>query len=273
MQNNDPNKTALVADPQGDKWLQWKKWIFHGLRPIQPAQNIKKIMEVSDIHEYLQKVQPYQPFQQQFIIYDSEDPKTIRYSYLGHDDRTPTVGDYQHFSALFDINIHQMNTRLHELNVKIAGCEYTLKNHFVQQKSKLKEITTQILTESAILFRHQIEQTIREKTIEFEQHLTGVLDEMIQYVYTAADEAHDTLQTTSQQLVNEFQDKIKEKKDMVEKDFITSLQNQGNAQGSVHSTLPTPPTNPRFPNAQVNMQFCRSANPYETTTSLPDVHP
>jgi hypothetical protein len=105
-----------------------------------------------------------------------------------------------------------MNTRLHELNVKIAGCEYTLKNHFAQPKSKLKEITTQILTESAILFRHQIKQTIREKTIEFEQHLTGVLDEMIQDVYTAADEAHDTLQTTSQQLVNEFQDKIKEKK-------------------------------------------------------------
>jgi hypothetical protein len=52
------------------------------------------------------------------------------------------VKDFQHFKASFDINLHQMNACLHEFNVKIAGCEYTLKNHFAQQKSKLTEIKT-----------------------------------------------------------------------------------------------------------------------------------
>jgi hypothetical protein len=145
MNSSGPNRMRVAEDPKGDKWLQWKKWIFGGLKPIQPAQNIKKIMDVKDIHEYLQKVQPYQPFQEKFIIYDSDEPTSIRYSYSGCDNiNSLAVKDFQHFKASFNINLPQMNARLHEFNVKIAGCEYTLKNHYAQQKSKLTEITNNI---------------------------------------------------------------------------------------------------------------------------------
>jgi hypothetical protein len=164
MKTKVTNGKTQTEDPQSAKWLQRQKWLFAGLKSIQMAQTIRKIMEVNDIHEYLQTVQPYPPFQENFIIYDSEDPSSIRYSYLGYDNKIPpTVSDYQHFSALFDINIHQMSARLHEFNVKIAGCEYTLKNHFVQQKSQLQEITANIVLESTTTFKQQMDQIIAEK--------------------------------------------------------------------------------------------------------------
>jgi hypothetical protein len=106
------------------------------------------------------------------------------------------------------------------INVKIAGCEYTLKNHFAQQKSKLKEITANIITECTTTFKQQMDQIIWDKTQIFENHLSVIMDDMIQDVSHTANEAHDTLQVTSKKLFNEFNTRITEQKEIKENDFI-----------------------------------------------------
>jgi hypothetical protein len=95
---------------------------------------------------------------------------------------------------------------------------------------------------------------------------------MIQDVYHAADKAHDTLHATTVTLIQDFNHRIAEQKDNIEKGFMKTLQDQRSANGSVQNTAHTPKTNSRFPFAQVNTHFHRSPNPYETTNSLPDVH-
>jgi hypothetical protein len=120
-------------------------------------------------------------------------------------------------------------------------------------------------------FKQQMEDMIRNKTQIFENHLNGIMDDMIQDVYNAADEAHETLHITSDKLLHEFHEKATEKKAHMETEFIKTLQDHCHSHGSVQNTAPTPKINSRFPYAQVNMQFCKSPNPYETTSSLPDV--
>jgi predicted oxidoreductase (fatty acid repression mutant protein) len=94
--------------------------------------------------------------------------------------------------------------------MKIAGCEYTLKKHFAQQKSKLQEIIANIVTESTTTFKQQMARIIMEKTQIFDNHLHAILDDMIQDVCHTTDEAHDTLQVTSEKLFNDFNAKLNE---------------------------------------------------------------
>jgi hypothetical protein len=66
-------------------------------------------------------------------------------------------------------------------------------------------------------------------------------------------------------------DEATEKKAHMETEFIKTIQDHCHTHGSVQNTVPTPKINSRFPFVQVNMQFQKSPNPYETTSSLPDV--
>jgi len=51
------------TNTQDHRSMQWRKWLFAGLKPIQPAHKIRKITSVTNIHEYIQKLHPYPPLQ------------------------------------------------------------------------------------------------------------------------------------------------------------------------------------------------------------------
>jgi hypothetical protein len=62
------------------KWLQWKKWLYTGLKPDNSVQQLKKIMQVNNIQEYIDTIDSYEPISDIFT-FDSSDEGTAAYSY------------------------------------------------------------------------------------------------------------------------------------------------------------------------------------------------
>jgi hypothetical protein len=110
-----------------NKWMQWRKWMFAGLKAIQPVHDIKRILGITNLHGYIQAMQPYTVFQQKFILYDAEGD-TVKYSYNA-DNVTmtiPTSEDFEHFNSHFHIHVHQLSKALHDIQDKVDACEHTL---------------------------------------------------------------------------------------------------------------------------------------------------
>jgi hypothetical protein len=143
-------------------------------------------------------------------------------------------------------------------------------------------------------------QYIPEKITQFENQLHSVIDELMQDVYGAADKAHESLQTQYTNMLNEFDTTLASKLSAKINTFSdttvlphylsTAQMDTQSAQASYarpqpvtstsqmpYSTLttnrPSPPqtdtsnsqmpyVSPRFADAKINHNFCRSPNPY-----------
>jgi hypothetical protein len=147
------------------KWMQWRKWMFAGLRAIQPAQEIRKIMAVTNIQSYVEAVQPYTIFQQKFIIYDATGD-AIRYSYNADNvtPATPTAEDYEHFHSLFHIHVSQLSKAINAIQDKVDACEHTLKTFHSQQKLRFETAVSGIVDSSITTFQETIARILKENT-------------------------------------------------------------------------------------------------------------
>jgi len=307
---------AQYGDIKADnKWMQWRKWLFSGLKPIEPAAHIMKILGVQNIHEYFQTFQPYPVIQQKFIVHDINDPNILEDSYA--ETVQTRYEDFQgkmtHFSTYFDITIHQMTDRMQNLNSKLEACEHNIKTFYSQQKVRLQDIANGVITNYSNQLENSLEtmikdkrdlmenQYIPEKITQFENQLHSVIDELMQDVYGAADEAHESLQTQYTNMLNEFDTTLASKLSAKINTFSdttvlphylsTAQMDTQSAQASYarpqpvtstsqmpYSTLttnrPSPPqtdtsnsqmlyVSPRFADAKINHNFCRSPNPYD----------
>ncbi len=260
-----------------NKWMMWNKWIYAGLKPIQPAKEIRKILDINNINEYIDKLQPFQPFHKNFVLYDTANSDSIKYSYNNERNEDLLQPDkITRFNASVNIQMHQMQQRLQDFNTKIEGCGYTLKNHFSLQRTKLKNLSAEVHTEYTTKFKHHLDNLINESAAnyvaKFEQHMDHVIneritafqqqldiifDEMIQDAYGIADDGNATMTATKEQLLTEFQQKMEEHKALAEQTLLH------------HVSPPNKPTPSRFSNVKIDPNFRRPPNPYDNASVDP----
>jgi hypothetical protein len=65
-----------------NKWLQWRKWTFAGLKDILQVQGIKRILNVNDIYKYVTKMEVYHVFVKNFTIRKNASMGLLKYSYF-----------------------------------------------------------------------------------------------------------------------------------------------------------------------------------------------
>jgi hypothetical protein len=119
------------------KWMQWRKWMFAGLKAIQPTHEIKKILSVTNLQAYVQAMQPYTAFQQKFILYDAAGD-TIKYSYNTESVTmvAPAAEDFEHFNSHFLIHVNQISKALNAIQDKVDAYDHTLKGFYAQQRTR-----------------------------------------------------------------------------------------------------------------------------------------
>ncbi len=114
---------------------------------------------------------------------------------------------------------------------------------------------------------HEIKVShLNVQLVEAKHMMTGyyhfnIVDNIIQDVYAASDEAHNTMTET---------------RDKILKTFSSQLQNKFNhyQHHKSNGSTTTPIKSTRFPHVKLDNTFCRSPNPYDTSTTGPDpVHP
>jgi len=291
--------SQTYQEPNDDKWMQWQKWLYAGLKAIQPTKEIRKILDISTIAEYIQRVQPYPPFQEKFMLHDTDNNSVIRYSYMGiqgeYEYQTPIMESFQHFTSYFDINIYQMQERLQDFQDKIESCEHTLKNHFEKQQKRLTDLTEANLKQfedtvnnkfdSIIqkklanfdeILQQQLEYILIERKREYETQLTEIMDGVLQDLYRAADDGFAALRQAKMTELEDFKASLSEARNATTGATHTPFDPTANTINNRHSTgtLPTVSPGPakRFTNARVNHNFKPSPNPYDipsSTASLP----
>ncbi len=225
--------SQTYQEPNDDKWMQWQKWLYAGLKAIQPTKEIRTILDVSTIAEYIQRVQPYPPFQEKFMLHDTDNNSVIRYSYMGiqgeYEYQTPIMESFQHFTSYFDINIYQMQERLQDFQDKIESCEHTLKNHFEKQQKRLTDLTEANLKQfedtvnnkfdSIIqkrlanfdeILQQQLEYILIERKREYETQLTEIMDGVLQDLYGAADDGFAALRQAKMTELEDFKASLSE---------------------------------------------------------------
>lgn len=286
--------SKLQRDPQDEKWMQWQKWLFAGLKPIQPCKEIRKIMEVTNINAYIEKVQPYPSFQDKYVLHDTDNHAIIKYSYFGmkgeYDYQTPIVESFEHFTSSFDINIHHMQTRLEDFQTRIEGYENIIQDQLNRQQKRFTD-----MMETQLKFFEQrmattMEETIQRRTHKFDEDLQQHLDTsisdtvkqfetqlsdmtegMLQDVYDAADDGHRTLKQAVEEYIQNIQTAAMADKGNQEPDSQPVSENHGHGYiRPINAVSPTPAK--RFARVKINPNFRPSPNPYyipDTTASLP----
>jgi len=244
---------------QNDMFIQWKKWTFSGLKPIMSAKKIKQIMGVNDVLEYVAHMTLYQPVAESFYIQQDTDTGTVTYWNRNNteNDSTKPYNEYlDHFQHIFDIRTFNMNQQMEDLQQKVAACENTQKNHFANMRHTTQQITTSIINESITTLKTTIETTVKQNLAAFEENLNLMVDEMIQDVYAAADDANKQMQI------------LLEKKKKELDDFLSSSQTNIPGNPSQHETSQK---QPRF-NVTLDPHFKKSPNPFDTMASLPNTN-
>ncbi len=124
-----------------------------------------------------------------------------------------------------------------------------------------------------------MERLVTEKLLIFEQSLNQLIDEMLQDVYTASDDANKALYQNMEQRLATFWEQLKIEKEEQEQ-YLKNL--YGNLQSStaenppcsmsanIPSSMSTTGQKPRF-KVHLDPNFRRSPNPFDSTTSLPDL--
>jgi uncharacterized membrane protein len=236
---------------QNDMFIQWKKWTFAGLKPIMSAKKIKQIMGVNDVLEYVAHMTLYQPVAESFYIQQDTDTGTVKYWNKNNteNDSTKPYNEYlDHFQHIFDIRTFNMNQQMEDLQQKVAACENTQKNHFADMRHTTQQITTSIINESITTLKTTIETTVKQNLAAFEENLNLMVDEMIQDVYAAADDANKQMQISLE----------KKKKEL--EDFLSSTQTNIPGNPSQHQT------------SQKEPRFNVTLDPFDTMASLPNTN-
>jgi hypothetical protein len=277
-----------------NKWQLWKQWECNGLRDIQSAKQIKHIMKITNIHEYVAQMQVYPPFLKHFTVIG--EANSITYRYIDSNVWKPIgmtsineletafnqlTADFNHQHHDYEIKMHTFKASCDDLQLKLDACEHTVKHHFTMYKQNLQRINTTIINESIEQMKINITTLISDKMLEFESKLNVLVDDMIQDIYVASEEANKTMFANSEYILTNFTNKMTTESDQMLQHLHRRLQAEYDASrqklDDVHnkvqhfkqsSTMPDTHTN-RFPNVKLDTTFRRSPNPFESSASLP----
>jgi hypothetical protein len=221
------------------------------------AKKIKHIMGVTHLLQYVGCMKQYQTVQDNFHIQEDPDTGTVIYwtkNDIGNNGTAPYSEHLDHTQHIFDIRTFNMNIQMDELQQKVDACEYTQRNYFANMKHPTQQVTTSIFNESMSHLRATMEQKVQQTLSLFEDNLNSMIDEMIQDVYAATDDANK---------------QMKQSLDTAQKEFEHFLSTQQkNAQNNIHQQEPSQKP-PRF-NVTLDPHFRKSPNPFDTTASLPN---
>lgn len=259
-------------------WMQWIKWGFAGLRAIQTADKIKRIMQVADIQHYIDKMLIFPPILQHLHIIKNETDGSIKYA-LQH--LSPTTvnsaaivqlsQDFHHFMQAYELKIVTLNTQLTDLQHAMIGCEQYMKTHMATYKSKIEKISHDTIDTTLNTINQMVSQTlsiipneIANKTATLESDLNKLIDDMIQDIYVATEDANKAMYDNSEHILHTFTSKLKQQ--------IDDHQHMRNSPPTSSNIYPvhTSSTSPRFPNVRLDGNFRRSPNPFDSSASVPD---
>jgi len=244
-------------------WLQWRKWTLAGLKAVQSVQCLKKILQINDIHGYVTKMGDYHVFNENFMVYMDDPSCLLQYSYAKEmSDISQPAGGYVtnffHFTQLFEVRMHRMVQQMADMQQRVEAFETTQKNYYTTIKSTTQQLATSIVNETLTSFSQQIEHIIQQRYTTVDKDLSQMVDDMLQDVSAAADEAHTQLQQSVEETMEDFKANIASEVTRMKHNINFSSSNQ------------PPLKSNRFPHVTLDSNFRRSPNPYDTTASLPD---
>lgn len=114
-------------------------------------------------------------------------------------------------NELVAIRVHEMNQKMEDIEHKADVCVQTQKSHFTNLKSTTQQLTTSIVSESLTTLRISMNAMINEKMLHFENSLNQLVDETLQDVYAASKEGNKMLIQTMEQMISQFENKLRQK--------------------------------------------------------------
>ncbi len=117
---------------------------------------------------------------------------------------------------IFRLNVSQMMYHLNNFQTRLEGCEYTLKKHFAKQQQRMEGMTSKLMQSYITKIQQQLDQIVAEKLNVFEQQLNSMIEEMVQDVKLAADEANDTMNNNMKEHLNKFSETIRTQREAAE---------------------------------------------------------
>jgi hypothetical protein len=191
------------------------------------------------------------------------------------------TADFKHQHHDYEIKMHTFKTSCDDLQLKLDACEHTVKHHFTMYKQNIQRINTTIINEFIEQMKINITALISDKMLEFEGKFNALVDDMIQDVYVASEEANKTMFANSEYILTCFTNKMTTESDQMlqhlhhpsQAKYDASRQKLDDMHNKVQhfkqsSAMPETHTN-SFPNVKLDTTFCRSPNSFESSASLP----
>lgn len=160
---------------------------------------------------------------------------------------------FRHFTVQYEIKVAPLNEQILQARHMMMGYDHFLKTHFQDYK-----ITGDIVTNAIVEINSMVQQTkssintnLSSTAETFESTLNNMVDNILQDVYVASEEAHNTMI---------------ENRDEIVKNCISHLQQEADAYSHptpLGHTSTTPVTSTRFPNVRLEPTYRKSPNPFE----------
>jgi hypothetical protein len=282
-----------MSDKSGSNHCQWQTWILRGLGEANTFADVCHIMKIATLSEYVDMLSHIPLFRElvsikwhtdgQKLYYDIKEP--IPMPDIAHDAISHLKKEFAEFSELLDAKLISMKRSVYDLEAKVLSCEHSVRSHFQSYKEKLTEIMDTSLSQATSMLQEKIQQvtenalqqtignlntSMADKTQHFERTLNSTVDDILQDVYTSADEAHHTMEKYKHDVLVEMENgksKIEE--------LIQELQRSREPSGPPHTKITTNETgpnvtsHPRWPHVRLDPSYKRSHNPFEAPTSRP----
>lgn len=200
--------------------LLWKKWLWKGLTQSSTLNQIKHILEILDIAAYMESIFTYPPISDYVDVewhanHTAFDYK-ISYSATDDDISLPTLTsatesssnhfqyNVDHLKQIHEVKMDNINRTAVDLEAKMLSCEHMVKTHFATYKTKLQQVTTDMMEDIMQSLKtimgtivnktiQQLDAAIQAKVVEFEGVLNTTVGEVIQDVYISAKAAHNAM--------------------------------------------------------------------------------
>jgi isopentenyl diphosphate isomerase/L-lactate dehydrogenase-like FMN-dependent dehydrogenase len=150
---------------------------------------------------------------QTFNIQENSDIGEIAYSYqpvqINSSNAALDKLDFDHFIQVFHVKTHHINTYLTDIQQRVEAFEETQKQYYNSVRSTAQQLITSITNASVHTFKQTVDNIMREKTQGFKEDMNQTVDEMLQDVYVASEQANNTLLQTTEKHMKEFNEQLK----------------------------------------------------------------
>ncbi len=128
--------------------------------------------------------------------------------------------DFHHITQAFELKIVNLNTQLTNLQHAMTGCEQYMRTNINNYKTKIEKMSNDTIDHTLTTINQIVSQTlstipheISTKTATLESDLNKLIDDMIQDIYVASEDANKAMYDNNEHILHSFISKLKQQID------------------------------------------------------------